>query len=134
MFKKTINLLKSYRDLRRTFGGASFTALTVAAGLLCGCAEGVVPTVDCTTVTPVKYSELTIWPTCTGCHASALSGGARHDAPGGFNYDTYASSKAQAVPAAAWVNAGLMPPGNSPQPTAEEKTALYNWALCGTPN
>jgi uncharacterized membrane protein len=91
------------------------------------------PKIDCTTVTVVPtYSEVA-WPFCTSCHNSTLSGAARQDAPGDVNYDTYAAAKAHATQAAAQVNAGQMPPGGAPQMTEAQKTALYQWALCGTP-
>lgn len=91
------------------------------------------PAIDCTMVATVPTYSQVAWPYCTTCHNSALSGAARSDAPSDVNYDTYAAAKAHASEAAAQVNAGLMPPKGDPQPTEEQKTALYQWALCGTP-
>lgn len=123
------------RILRSRYTQVCLIAIGAAAVLFNGCREeGVVPTVDCQMVTAGVYSQLTVWPLCTSCHGSSVKGGARHDAPGGIDYDTYESAKAHAISGAAQVNSGLMPPGGSPQPTAEQKTALFNWALCGTPN
>ena len=91
-------------------------------------------TIDCSAVTVPKYSELTIWPLCTSCHSSAVTGAAREKAPSNVNFDTYAAAQAQAARAVLEVRAGAMPEKNEPQPTDEQKTALYTWAACGTPN
>lgn len=111
--------------------------LWLLAGLLAtGCggeSEGVAPTVDCSQVTASSYASLTIWPLCTDCHAASKTGKAREDAPVGVNFDSYAAATAQAASAAAQVNAGLMPPRDEVQPSAEQKQALYAWAACGTP-
>lgn len=132
--RRASNWWTGYRRARRLFGAGSFTLVAVIGALLSGCREeGVVPTVDCQMVTAARYGELSMWPLCVGCHAETKTGGARNDAPGGVNYDSFASAKVHAVSGAAQVNAGLMPPGGSPQPSADQKTALYNWALCGTP-
>jgi uncharacterized membrane protein len=102
--------------------------------VLAGCENlGTPPTVDCSKVTVPPYSQLTIWPLCTSCHSSALSGGARHGAPGGVNYDTYDAARASAAVAASTVNSGIMPERGQPAPTEEQKSALFAWALCGSP-
>jgi uncharacterized membrane protein len=108
----------------------AITATILAAG--CG-NLGTPPTVDCSQVTIPTYSQLTIWPLCTSCHSSAASGGARHGAPGGVNYDTYDSARAAASIAASTVNSGIMPGSGQPAPTEEQKSALFAWALCGSP-
>jgi uncharacterized membrane protein len=108
-----------------TFAGlVGLSAVTLAA---CGPAP---PTVDCATVTVPKYSELTIVPLCTSCHASV----ARPSAPAGVTLDSYAAAVAHATSSAAQVNGGLMPPSDAAQPTEAQKAALYAWAMCGTPN
>jgi len=110
--------------------------LLAAVGLLtsaCG-AQPETPTIDCTAVTVPKYSELTILPLCTSCHASTVTGSARERAPTNVNLDSYAAAVAEASRSAADVNGGVMPPSNQPQPSEQQKTALYAWALCGTPN
>ncbi len=108
-----------------------------AAGLLVACAgndEPTLPAIDCSTATVQKYSELTIWPICTNCHASTKTGAARNMAPETVNFDSYNSAKASATRAAIRVNIGTMPPaGGTSTPSAEQKAALVNWAQCGTP-
>ena len=112
-----------------------FAALAVGSLVAVGCGpKEVTPTVDCSAVTVPRYSELTIWRGCVGCHASTATGGARHNAPSGVNFDSVVAATASAAKAAAAVNGGLMPPANEAQPTEDQKLALYAWALCGTPN
>lgn len=117
------------RALRTSITAVAAFGLVVVAG----CAPAP-PTVDCSKVTAPKYSELTIWPLCTSCHATTATGQARRSAPGGVNYDTYLAAVPQAESGAAQVNAGNMPPSHDPQPTAAQKDALFAWAMCGTPN
>jgi uncharacterized membrane protein len=111
-------------------------ALFVVAGLAAGCGTEATPPplVDCTKVTPQRYSALTIWPKCTSCHSSALMGAARNMAPVGTNFDTFEAAKAKAGAAASRVNLGQMPPAGATQPTPDEKAALLAWAVCETPN
>ena len=121
--------------MRASIHAHPLVAFALATVLLAACGPNeVTPTVDCSTVTIPKYSELTIWPTCTSCHASTASGSKREDAPGDVNFDSYAAAQASAAKAAATVNGGSMPPSGEAQPTADQKAALYAWALCGTPN
>jgi uncharacterized membrane protein len=111
-------------------------AIALCAGLVAGCGSDppAAPLVDCTMVTPQKYSALTIWPLCTACHSSALSGAARNMAPVATNFDTYEAAKSKAALAATRVNFSQMPPAGATQPSAEQKAALLAWATCGTPN
>jgi uncharacterized membrane protein len=111
-------------------------AILVLAGLAAGCGAETTPPplVDCTMVTPQKYSALTIWSKCVSCHSSTLSGTARMMAPVGTNFDSFEAAKAKAGVAASRVNLGQMPPMGSTQPTPDEKAALLAWAVCGTPN
>lgn len=122
------------RWLQRAASLAGLAALLTHAG--CGGATGSAGTalagVDCSAAVPT-YAELTIWPLCTVCHASSLTGTARQRAPSNINFDTYAAAAAAATEAAAQVNAGEMPPPGQTQPTADQKTALYRWASCGQP-
>jgi uncharacterized membrane protein len=104
-----------------------------------GCeSEPELPKIDCAMVETVPtYSQLTIFQVCTQCHGTDKTGTARHDADDDVNFNTYADAKASAEEAAAEVNGGDMPPANPGIElraiTADEKTALYQWALCGTP-
>jgi uncharacterized membrane protein len=110
-------------------------AIALSAGLSAGCGEDTPPPlVDCTKVTPQKYSALTIWPLCTSCHSSTLVGPARNLAPATTNFDTFEAARSRAGAAASRVNLGQMPPPGNMQPTAEQKAALIAWATCGTPN
>jgi len=87
---------------------------------------------DCPETVPT-YGELTIWPLCTVCHASSLSGSARQGAPANVNFDTYAAAARAASEAVVEVTAGRMPPPGQTQPTSDQTTALEQWAQCGTP-
>ena len=111
-------------------------SVALGAGLSLGCGSDppAAPLVDCTQVTPQKYSAMTIWPLCTSCHSAALTGTARMMAPAATNFDSYAAAMSKAIVAATRVNAGQMPPMGKPQPSAEQKAALLAWASCGTPN
>lgn len=112
----------------------SFLAVgLLIASLLPACGEKSAPKVDCSTATVPTFAQVEIFSLCTSCHSSAVSGAARQSAPGDVNFDTYAAAKASASSAAGEVNGGEMPPAGHPQPTADQKTALYAWAACGTP-
>ena len=83
---------------------------------------------DCTT-----YAQVTIWPKCTTCHSSRLTGSARMDATDGVNFDSYEAAKMKGQDAQVWVSTGLMPPEGHPQPTDAEKASLKDWVDCGMP-
>jgi uncharacterized membrane protein len=108
-----------------------------AAGFGCS-GEPELPKVDCATVATVPtYSQVSIFQVCNQCHSTAKTGADRHDADTDVNFDTYAAAKSSAEDAAAEVNGGDMPPKDPGIElraiTDDEKTALYQWALCGTP-
>jgi uncharacterized membrane protein len=109
------------------------TALTLA-GAACDSGGGS-PTVDCTKLghEVPKFSEITVLKdTCSDCHGTTVTGNDRMDAPKDINFDDYASAKLHANEAANEVYNGNMPPtGTSVSST--EAQALYEWALCGTP-
>lgn len=108
--------------------------LAVAAG--CGSGSNATTSTssgaDCSATIPT-YSELTIWPLCTVCHSSSLSGSARQGAPSNVNFDTYAAAARAAGEAVTEVTAGRMPPSGETQPTSAETAALEQWAQCGSP-
>jgi len=118
----------------------SVLTLALPMALFVGCGtegdddtpSGDEPVVDCTGTVPT-YSEVTMWPACTSCHSSALSGGDRGGAPPGINYDTYAGAKANAALGVSEVYEGAMPYPDGSGVTDEQKTAFYTWAKCGTP-
>jgi len=134
----------------------------------CG-ADPTVPVIDCKTTMPKKYSDLWIIGKCTNCHASSRipyaadpidpalpdvsnpisnQDGSRHGAPPGIDFDTYESTKTNAIAAErdiAGVGPHLMEPtdqpwwtvdggGPSPTETESEKTDFYAWVQCGEPN
>lgn len=107
----------------------AFALTTFSAA--CGGDDGNLPTIDCNAVTPPSFANVAVLDTCTACHSSALSGGARFGAPAGINYDTYAAAVASADDGVSEVYGGTMPPGGS-VPEAD-KQDFYAWALCGTP-
>jgi uncharacterized membrane protein len=91
-------------------------------------------TSDCSSAAVPTYSELTIWPLCTTCHSSALTGSARSGAPPSVNFDSYSAAAAHAAEAVAEIDAGRMPPAGASQPSSAQVTALTLWTSCGTPN
>jgi uncharacterized membrane protein len=111
---------------------ALFAAMAMAQA--CGSDGEDLPTVDCQSGTIPTYTEIktTALAKCTSCHASAVKGDLRVQAPESVNFDTFAAAKAEAKQAAIEVNAGAMPPAGLTPLSAEEKEALYRWALCGT--
>ena len=126
-----------------TLGAAALVGALVGAQ---GCNGDGVPEIDCATVTPKKYGELTIWKTCTNCHSTDRMGDARHEATPGYDYNTPAGAKATAKEAqddVAGVGLNDMPPvgaqtiddgSEPPQPTEAEKMDFYAWVQCGQPS
>jgi uncharacterized membrane protein len=85
-------------------------------------------------VTVKKFSEITAWAKCVGCHNSQLTDPvARQSAPVGIDFNIYSSARTNAETAQHEVFEGEMPPAASAQLTAEEKDQIYNWASCDTP-
>ena len=91
------------------------------------------PDIDCATATVPKFAAMTAWAKCTTCHSSTLASDARRGAPADINYDKYADARAKAQIAMDEVYAGSMPLPGSPALTDEEKTQIYTWASCDTP-
>ncbi len=112
--------------------GAMLVATAACGGTSANPTSGSLSGTDCSQAVPA-YSALTIWPLCTGCHSSTLSASARQGAPSNVNFDSYAPAVRAASEAAMQVSGGEMPPAGHTQPSSDEKTALYQWALCGTP-
>jgi len=118
---------------------AILTALTalLMAPLLPACDDGGGgddgPDIDCTTATVPKFAAMTAWAKCTACHSSTLTSDTRRGAPTGINYDNYADAKVNADRAMQEVYAGDMPLPGNPALTDEEKTQIYTWASCETP-
>lgn len=100
--------------------------------LLIGCGEDV-PAIDCDTTDVPAYAEVSIWPSCTNCHASTLTGADRMGAPEGVDYDTYEAAVANADAAVEEVAEGKMPYPDGSGVSEEEKQSLYAWVECGTP-
>jgi hypothetical protein len=57
--------------------------------------EETLPAADCSRTVPT-CAQLTIWPPCTSCHSSALTGAARRKAPAGVDFDSFAAAGSQA--------------------------------------
>lgn len=68
---------------------------------------------------------------CTSCHASTLSGAARHGAPGTVDLDSYAGVVAAADRARVRVVDGTMPPGGGIADA--ERTHFADWVDAGKP-
>jgi uncharacterized membrane protein len=93
------------------------------------------PDVDCSAVDVPKFSEMTAWARCTGCHTAAVDDPVlRGGAPVGVDFDELGAARVWAAAAMDEVYAGTMPPATEPQPTAAEKQQIYDWASCDTPN
>ena len=88
------------------------------------------PDVDCSGTVPA-FEDVVALEKCSTCHSSKLSGSARRSAPSNINFDTKAAADAKAEDAASEVYGGDMPPsGSGITLSADEKQALYKWALC----
>lgn len=114
-------------------------ALLATAALIPACEQeheedGDGPNVDCGAVTVPKFSEMTAWTKCTTCHSSTLTGQDRKAAPVGIDFDTFESARANADTAMSEVFEGAMPLPGNPTLTEAEKTQIYDWASCDTPN
>jgi uncharacterized membrane protein len=118
--------------MSRHLTALALTAIVAAIGsfVACGGDDG---TVDCETATVPTFSEVSIWPKCTNCHASTLTGGDRQGAPEGINFDNYADAVAHADKALDEVDEGAMPIPDASIVTEEEKQSLAAWVECGTP-
>ena len=93
------------------------------------------PNVECATATVPKFSEMgAAWSKCTACHSATLTGAARQAAPVGINFDNFADARTHAQKAMSEVYEGEMPLPGQPELTEGEKTQIYNWASCDTPN
>jgi uncharacterized membrane protein len=128
-----LNSLKRVRTL-------VFALLAAGAALAGGCSgdddEGGAPTIDCTTATPVAFAQVSVFTTtCNACHSTTKTGADRKNAPVDINFDDFASAKAHANTAQSEVFGGDMPPATftGPKPTEAQKTELYTWVQCGTP-
>jgi uncharacterized membrane protein len=85
---------------------------------------------DCSSDVPA-FADVTAFEKCSHCHSSKLEDAARNGAPTSINFDSEPSAKAAATKAASEVNGGHMPPPNSGITLdAQEKQALYEWAMC----
>ena len=110
-------------------------ALLLSALLLPACESGAEegPNVDCAAATVPKFSEITAFAKCTTCHSSTVTGAARVGAPVAINYDTHADATINAPKGMDEVYEGAMPLKGYPALTEAEKTQIYNWASCDTP-
>jgi hypothetical protein len=98
--------------------------------------HGPLPTVDCASGPVPTYADLSagIFAKCEHCHDSANTTTlARNDAPFDINFDVPTSARRNAKEAASVVSQSIMPPFGTVTITADEKTSLYRWALCGKP-
>jgi uncharacterized membrane protein len=73
---------------------------------------------------------------CTTCHATSVTGAARHDAPGDHNFETQAGliEEAHHVDQAAAAGPDstntMMPPEGYPAPSVAERKILGEWLAC----
>jgi uncharacterized membrane protein len=119
---------------------AMIVAVAVAAA---GCGGGqtgptgsTCPTAS--TLTYQSFGQSFMKSYCTRCHASTLSGPARHDAPLGQDFDTQAGVQRSLADIDRTAAAGpkgtntSMPQG-SPSPSDAERKQLGEWIACGAP-
>lgn len=102
----------------------------------CGSSTGhQLPEVDCESGDIESFGQVEAFQSvCVNCHSSELSGAARSEAPVGYDFNIYAPAQDEAEEIAAEVFEGKMPPDGSGYTLTEaQKTSLYRWALCGTP-
>lgn len=83
-------------------------------------------TTYCRDVKPV----LDTW--CGGCHAASLGGAARHGAPAGVDFDTYAGASASATAVRMRIGNGTMPPGGGVP--ASDLGVIVGWIEDGKPD
>jgi cytochrome c5 len=94
-----------------------------------------VPDVDCDGAVPAFAQVTAFQRVCTNCHDSSLRGAERNGAPLGYDFDLHESAADEAEEIVEHVQDGSMPPPSSGLTlTANEETAIYRWALCGTPD
>ncbi|MBP6631629.1 MAG: hypothetical protein KBG28_28660 [Kofleriaceae bacterium] len=111
-------------------------ALVVLTPLAVACGsdapqEGDLPEVDCNQTIP-RFGEVAAFNIdCRNCHDSALDGSSRRGAPVGIDYDIYSSAVMWAEETASTVYVGSMPVETELR--NRDKTPLYLWSLCGTP-
>lgn len=106
-------------------GSLSLATLIGACG-----SEG--PDIDCSTVTPTSFADMTAFAACTSCHASTVSGTDRQGAPSSVNYDTYEAAVANIEKGIEEIYEGKMPPNGVTLDPADEEE-IYAWGECGTP-
>ncbi len=75
---------------------------------------------------------------CTRCHSSTLSGGERHGAPDGRDFDTIDGVQADLhrldeVAASGPASTNDYMPPYEPAPTEDERARLGRWIACGAP-
>ncbi len=93
-----------------------------------GCGDDTATT-DCSNAP--TFSEVTLFQSCTGCHATTLEGADRNGAPAGIDFDTYAAASQNAEHGLDEVEEGAMPPSGSV--SDEEIQGLKDWINCGMP-
>ena len=88
--------------------------------------------VDCPPDAEVpRYGDLSAVTSCTGCHATVLTGPARNGAPAPINYDTHAEASRAALVGLGAMSRGTMPPG---APLDDDAITQWRiWSQCGQP-
>jgi hypothetical protein len=92
--------------------------------------------IECATLNRVPtFQDLQqgILPICRHCHSAKVSGDARNGAPPDVNFDTYDEFKVYADTASFLVRQHAMPFPKGEGPTDAQRSDLYAWAACGTP-
>lgn len=116
-------------------------AFAGAVLLLAGCGGGKETGVTCPTGSTLTYQNFGqgfMSTYCLRCHNSALSGSARHDAPGDVNFNTVEEVRAESHEIDKWAGASAtvtndsMPPDGE-KPSVEDRRKLSEWLSCGAP-
>jgi uncharacterized membrane protein len=89
--------------------------------------------INCAEGKTAKFSELTGFAKCTGCHASTRSGDARMSAPASVNFDNFVAAKANVEAGLEQIDSRSMPPSGTPGLGDLELSAIRRWLACGTP-
>jgi uncharacterized membrane protein len=112
------------------------TSVVLLTALSLGCGEKPDPAQNpaCDPLRAVSYTD-DLAPVfaryCTACHSTTATD--RNGAPAGVDFDTWAAAALWAETANQRVQAGSMPPGGNPVPSATARCLLQAWVDQGAP-
>lgn len=116
------------------FGIAPSLGIGIAVAGCTSADASAAPQPDCKSSAVPGYANVAAFKKCTMCHSTALSSGARNQAPPELNFNTYEGASSVSNEIALQVSEGRMPPPASGIKLSEaEKQQLLQWADCGAP-